>query len=66
LLWRARQVADQQRSGAVAVKGGEEVKKALLDFAVHHLKGDLFPELMDYMGVGGRPQAKVFPAALAW
>jgi hypothetical protein len=29
-----------------------EVKKtgALLDFAVHGLKGDLFPELMEFMG----------------
>jgi hypothetical protein len=28
-----------------------EVKKtrALLDYAVHGLKGDLFPELMEYM-----------------
>jgi hypothetical protein len=49
-------VADQQGSGAVAVVGvggeeGEEgeAKKALLDFAVHRLKGDLFPDLMDYM-----------------
>jgi hypothetical protein len=48
-------VADQQGSGAVAVpraRGGLEVKKTrtLLDYAVHGLKGDLFPELMEYMG----------------
>jgi hypothetical protein len=53
-LWKARQVADQQGSGAVVVprgRGGLEVKKtrALLDFALHHLKGDLFPDLMDMM-----------------
>jgi uncharacterized protein len=54
-LWKARQVADQQGSGAVAVprgRGGLEVKKtrALLDFTIHGLKGDLFPDLMEYMG----------------
>jgi hypothetical protein len=54
-LWKARQVADQQGSGAVAVprgRGGVEVKKtrALVDFAVNGLKGDLFPDLMEYMG----------------
>jgi hypothetical protein len=48
-------VADQQGRGAVAVprgRGGLEVKKtrALLDYAVHRLKGDLFPDLMEYMG----------------
>jgi hypothetical protein len=46
-------VADQQGSGAVAVpRGGPEgeMKEALLDFAVHGLKGDLFPDLMEYMG----------------
>jgi hypothetical protein len=45
-------VADQQGSGAVAVQGwqrGDE-GKALLDFAVHGLKADLFPDLMEYMG----------------
>jgi hypothetical protein len=52
---KARQVADQQGSGAVAVprgRGGLEVKKtsALVDFVVHRLKGDLFPDLMEYMG----------------
>jgi hypothetical protein len=55
LLWKARQVADQQGGGAVAVprgRGGLEVKKtrALVDFVVHGLKGDLFPDLMEYMG----------------
>jgi hypothetical protein len=55
LLWKARQVADQQGSGGVAVEGGEdkgeegEAKEALLDFAVNFLKGDLFTDLMDYM-----------------
>jgi hypothetical protein len=49
-LWKARQVADQQGSGAVTVEGEEEqAKKALLDYAVHELKGDLFPDLMEYM-----------------
>jgi hypothetical protein len=56
-LWKARQVVDQQGSGAVAVVGGQEGEedevreagRALLDFALHHLKGDLFPELMDLM-----------------
>jgi hypothetical protein len=45
-------VADQQGSGAVAVRGGREgeERRALLDFAVHGLKGDLFPDLMEYMG----------------
>jgi hypothetical protein len=45
-------VADQQGSGAGAVGGeqdGEE-RKALLDYAVHRLKGDLFPSLMEMMG----------------
>jgi hypothetical protein len=27
-----------------------EVKEALLDFALHSLKGDLFADLMEYMG----------------
>jgi hypothetical protein len=54
LLFKARQVADQQGSGAVAVprgRGGLEVKKtrALVDFVVKSLKGDLFPDLMEYM-----------------
>jgi hypothetical protein len=54
LLWKARQVADQEGSGAVAVAAGEEgeegeKRKALLDFAVHGLKGDLFRELMDLL-----------------
>jgi hypothetical protein len=55
LLWKARQVADQQGSGAVAVprgRGGLEVKKtrALMDYAVYRMKGDLFPEMMEMMG----------------
>jgi hypothetical protein len=56
-LWKARQVADQQGSGAVAVvgEGGEEreAKAALLDFALNALKGDLFPDLMEYMWGSG-------------
>jgi hypothetical protein len=55
LLYKARQLADQQGSGAVAVEAGRggqegEEKKALVDFAVHGLKGDLFPDLVEYMG----------------
>jgi hypothetical protein len=55
LLFKARQVADQQGSGAVAVVGGDEegdegeAKEALLDFTVNFLKGDLFSDLLDYM-----------------
>jgi hypothetical protein len=55
-LWKARQVADQQGSGAVAVRGGrggletKKEKRALVDFVVHRLKGDLFPDLMEFMG----------------
>jgi hypothetical protein len=54
-LWKARQVADQQGSGAVAVVSGEEGKegeerRALVDWVVHGLKGDLFPDLMEMMG----------------
>jgi hypothetical protein len=45
-------VADQQGSGAVAVPRGEE-GEALVDYAVHGLKGDLFTELMDYMALRG-------------
>jgi hypothetical protein len=44
-------VADQQGSGAVRLlmgPGGEE-GNALLGYALHGLKGDLFPELMDLM-----------------
>jgi hypothetical protein len=59
-------VADQQGSGAVAVVGDDqgeerEAKEALVDFAVHRLKGDLFPDLMDFMWGGGCPQATVIP-----
>jgi hypothetical protein len=52
-LWKARQVADKQGSGAVAVGGEEgeeeEAGKALVDFAIHGLKGDLFRDLMEMM-----------------
>jgi hypothetical protein len=48
-LWKARQVADQQGSGAVAVDGGSRGQEVLMDFTLHHLKGDLFTELMDMM-----------------
>jgi hypothetical protein len=50
LLWKARQVADQQGSGAVAVPRGQEEGRALVDWVVHALKGDLFPDLMEFMG----------------
>jgi hypothetical protein len=52
LLWKARQGADQQGSGAVTVTRGRagEEGEALLDFALHCLKGDLFPDLMEFMG----------------
>jgi hypothetical protein len=55
-LWKARRVADQQGSGAVAVGGwwwwGQEAQKrrAVVDFAVYRMKGDLFADLMEYMG----------------
>jgi hypothetical protein len=45
-------VADQQGRGAVAVRGasqGQE-REVLLDYALHHLKWDLFTDLMDMMG----------------
>jgi hypothetical protein len=50
-LWKARQVADQEGSGAVVVRGGRrgEERKALVDWVVHGLKEDLFPGLMEYM-----------------
>jgi hypothetical protein len=55
VLWKARRVVDQQGSGAVMVprgQGGLEVKKtrALVDYTVHGVNGDLFPELMELMG----------------
>jgi hypothetical protein len=55
LVWKARQVADQHGSGAVAVMGAEEgeegeARTALVDFVVHQLKGDLFPDLVAMMG----------------
>jgi hypothetical protein len=40
----------------VAVEGGQDeeeemkAKKALLNYALHSLNGDLFPELMELMG----------------
>jgi hypothetical protein len=54
-LWKARQVADRQGSGAVAVRGGaggqeKEEGEAVVDWVVHGLKGDLFPGFMEYMG----------------
>jgi hypothetical protein len=50
VLSKAQHVVDQRRSGAVAVEEKEEVGKALLDYVVHDLKGDLFPLLMEMMG----------------
>jgi hypothetical protein len=41
----------------------EEEGKALADFVVHKLKGDLFPELMDYMWEGGCPRVAATPIA---
>jgi hypothetical protein len=51
-LWKARQVADQQGSGAVAVEGGQrgEEGRALVDWVVHGLKRDLFPDLTEMVG----------------
>jgi hypothetical protein len=48
LLWKARQVADQQGSGAVAVPRGKE-GEALVEYVLHGLKGDLVPDLMEYL-----------------
>jgi hypothetical protein len=56
-LWKARQVADQQGSGAVAVGAGRvrrrgeegEAGEALVEFVVKRLKKDLFPSLMEMM-----------------
>jgi hypothetical protein len=42
-------VADQEGSGAVAVRPGRS-GRALVDFVVHRMKGDLFPDLMEMMG----------------
>jgi hypothetical protein len=55
VLWKARQMVDQHGSGAVAVECEEEgeegeAKEALVDFTMNFLKGDLFSELVDYMG----------------
>jgi hypothetical protein len=65
LLWKARQVADQRRRGAVVIvgprgRGGEE-QKALMNFAVHELKGDLFADLMEHMGMGRQARGGVIP-----
>jgi hypothetical protein len=48
-------VADQQGSGAVAVEGGQEGEegKALVDWVVHGMKGDLLPDLMEFLGLRG-------------
>jgi hypothetical protein len=45
-------VADQQGSGAVAVRRRRSGKsgRALVDFVVHGVKGNLFPTLMEMMG----------------
>jgi hypothetical protein len=55
LLFKARQVADQLGGGAGGVGGAEgglegEEGKAVLEFAVHGLKGDLFPGLLEFTG----------------
>jgi hypothetical protein len=53
---KAGHVADQQGSGAVAVpRGGQEGQegRALVDWVVQGLKGDLFPDLMEYGVRGG-------------
>jgi hypothetical protein len=53
-LWKARQVADQEGSGAVAIRGGRgegrEAQKALVGWVVHGLKRDPFPDLMEFIG----------------
>jgi hypothetical protein len=54
LLWKARQVADQQGSGAVAVPpggGGGGGGEGAIGLRGARLKGDLFPELMEYMSI---------------
>jgi hypothetical protein len=62
LLRKARQVADQQGSGEQEGEGGQEGEagdvdktRPLMQFALHGLKKDLFPELMELMrrGAGG-------------
>jgi hypothetical protein len=65
VLCKARHVTDQRGSGAVAVPRGrgEEEEEALVDYVVHRLKGDLFPELMEYMWEGGCPRVEVTPIA---
>jgi hypothetical protein len=50
LLFKARQVADQQGSGAVAVRGQEgEAARDLANYVVNTMKKDLFPDLMNFM-----------------
>jgi hypothetical protein len=57
LLWKARRVADQAGGSAVSVmsarrgEGDErgEAVAAMMEYVVHHLKGDLFPDLMDLL-----------------
>jgi hypothetical protein len=51
LLWNARQVADQQGPAAVAVASDRGAhRRVVVGYAVHRLKGDLFPDLMALMG----------------
>jgi hypothetical protein len=58
MLWKARQMVDQLGSGTAAVLGAEKYgRSALVDFAIHGLKEDLFSEVMDYMWNGGCPQS---------
>jgi hypothetical protein len=52
-LKKARRIADEEGSGAVAVRGGRgglegRKTRALVDWVVHGVKGDLFPELMEF------------------
>jgi hypothetical protein len=54
----------------VAVEGGSrgqegEAGEAVLDFTVHHLKGDLYPDLVDYMWGGGCPKGVTIPVAVS-
>jgi hypothetical protein len=55
LLSKARHVAEQRGRGFVAVEeaGGTQQGKALVDFVVHGLKAELFPELIELMGWPG-------------
>jgi hypothetical protein len=55
LLYKARQWPTSRGAARWRWWGGDEEgeegekKKALLDFVVHRLNGDLFPDLMEYM-----------------